>query len=70
MSLIVFVFTYSIVFFAGIYFITRLVLAGPSETAGPLEGMVTRPALSDRIEFSGYEFAAIEPEPPADSEEK
>lgn len=70
MSLIVFVFTYSIVFFAGIYFITRLVLAGPSETDEPLEGMVSRPALSDRIEFSGYEFAAIESEPQADNEDK
>ena len=69
MSLIVFVFTYAIIFFAGIYYISRLVLAGPLETAEPLKDMEAKPALSDRIEFSGFEFAVIESEPPTDSED-
>ena len=70
MSLIVFVFTYAIVFFAGIYYISRLVLAGPSESAEPLKDMESKLALSDRIEFSGYEFALIEPDSPTDSTDK
>lgn len=70
MSLIVFVFTYGIVFFSGIYYISRLVLAGPSETAESLKDMESKLALSDRIEFSGFEFASIESDPSTDSEDK
>ncbi len=48
MSLIVFVFAYTIVFFAGIFYISRLVLIGPTEKAEPISAMESKPVLSDR----------------------
>jgi len=53
MSLIVFIFTYCTVFFAGFYYISRLIIAGPSATAA---GEVpTPPMLSDRTNIRDFE---------------
>ncbi|HKK15187.1 MAG TPA: cytochrome ubiquinol oxidase subunit I [Gammaproteobacteria bacterium] len=55
MSLIVFVFTYAIVFFAGIYYIFRLIHAGPGETAGSMKDMESKAVLSDRASLADFE---------------
>jgi cytochrome bd ubiquinol oxidase subunit I len=70
MSLIVFIFTYIIVFCAGIYYISKLILIGPVDTSDPLKGMESAPTLSDRIEFSGFEFALLESEHSTESKDK
>jgi len=53
MSLIVFIFTYSIVFFAGFYYISRLIIAGPVKT--PSRDIPSQPVLSDRIDISDFD---------------
>lgn len=55
MSLIVFIFTYGIVFFAGFYYISRLIVAGPGELPGPLAHITPLPVLSDRLDISEYD---------------
>ncbi|MGH8119669.1 MAG: cytochrome ubiquinol oxidase subunit I, partial [Gammaproteobacteria bacterium] len=49
MSLIVFIFAYSTVFFAGFYYISRLIVAGPAKTT--MGGKPSPPVLSDRIDI-------------------
>jgi len=55
MSLIVFVFAYTIVFCAGIYYIARLIQAGPGEKAVSMKDMESAAVLSDRAVIADYE---------------
>ena len=55
MSLIVFIFTYCTVFFAGFYYISRLIIAGPAETPGTSGDIPSQPVLSDRMDIRDFE---------------
>ncbi len=55
MSLIVFVFTYLIVFIAGIYYISKLIIDGPATQLGPISEMESKPRLSDRSSIGRQE---------------
>jgi cytochrome d ubiquinol oxidase subunit I len=55
MSLIVFIFTYCTVFFAGFYYISRLIIAGPAETSGLAGEIPSQPVLSDRMDIRDFE---------------
>lgn len=61
MSLIVFIFAYSIVFFAGIFYIGRLVLIGPAEKVEPVSDMESKVSLSDRVAIGGYDRELLGP---------
>ncbi len=59
LSLIVFIFTYTIVFFSGFYYIARLALAGPLDKAGEPSEMETEMVLSDRVHIADYEHQLV-----------
>ena len=55
LSLMVFMFTYAIVFCSGFYYIARLALMGPPDTVGDPKEMESEMVLSDRIEIADLE---------------
>ncbi len=55
MSLIVFVFTYSVIFCAGIFYTGKLIVKGPASIKPSLDDLESRPVLSDRIEIGDHE---------------
>ena len=55
MSLVVFIFTYMIVFAAGIYYIFKLIRKGPEESAHPHTDLESEPVLGTRLDIGDYE---------------
>ena len=55
MSLIVFIFSYCTVFFAGFYYISRLIVAGPADTPEAAGDIPSQPVLSDRIDIRDFD---------------
>ena len=55
LSLIVFIFAYGTVFVAGFYYISRLIIAGPSATPGAAGDAPSQPVLSDRMDIRDFD---------------
>jgi cytochrome d ubiquinol oxidase subunit I len=55
MSLLVFVFTYVVVFSAGLYYILKLIRKGPQYTAHPDLDLESEPVLGTRLDIGDYE---------------
>ena len=55
MSLIVFVFTYTIIFFSGIFYISKLIIAGPGKILPSPEEMESDAVLSTRASIGDLE---------------
>ncbi len=55
MSLVVFIFTYMIVFAAGIYYIFKLIRKGPEESLHPHTDLESEPVLGTRLDIGDYE---------------
>ena len=55
MSLVVFIFTYIVIFSAGLYYIIKLVKNGPAESLHPAEELESEPVLGTRLDIGDYE---------------
>ena len=64
MSLIVFVFTYIVVFSAGLYYILKLMNKGPMDALHPDTDFKSEPVLGTRLDIGDYEHRLkIAPQP-------
>lgn len=55
MSLVVFVFTYTVIFSAGLYYLFRLMRQGPGESLPPTAELESEPVLGTRLDIGDYE---------------
>ena len=55
LSLVVFIFTYVVIFSAGLYYIFNLVRKGPVESLHPAEELESEPVLGTRLDIAEYE---------------
>ena len=55
LSLVVFIFTYIVVFSAGLYYIFRLMKKGPADSLHPATDLESEPVLGTRLDIGDYE---------------
>ena len=61
LSLAVFIFAYTVVFSAGIYYIARLIIKGPEASQYPDEGLESEAVLATRLDLGDYEHTIKHP---------